>query len=125
MTIDPQIEERYEAAVASYHVAARALSAATEARAFAQALFYFPGTVTLHVEGQVGDEGNIIVRAQKVTDAAGNTIAGYDDGGMSDDESWDDFTDLVDPDLDWLGELNGDDWLGDQEITAPTQDRAR
>lgn len=118
--IDPQIEDRYEAAVAAYHDAARALSAATEARAFAQACHYFPGTVTLHVEGQVGDEGNVIVRAQKVTDADGNMIAGYDDGGMSDDESWDDFTDEADPDLDWLGELNGDDWLGDQEITAPT-----
>lgn len=120
MTIDPQTEARYSKAVENYHAAAAALSAATEARAFAQAVDFFPNAVTLHVEGEVGEEGNIVIRAQKVTDVDGNTIAGYDDGGMSDDETWDTFTDVVDPDLDWLGVLNGDDWFGENEITEPT-----
>lgn len=117
MTIDPNIEARMTQAVENYHSAAQALSAATEARAFAYAVDHFPGTVTLHVEGEVGEEGNIVIRAQKVTNADGNTIAGYDDDGMSESEEWDRFTDLVDPDLDWLGVLNGDDWFGDNEIT--------
>ncbi len=120
MTIDPKIETTHDQAMEAYQAAAHALSMATEAWAFAHTIDRFPGAVTLHVEGEIGEEGNICVRAQKVTDADGNTIAGYDEGGMSDSEAWDAFTDLVDMQLDWLGELNGDDWLGDGEITAPT-----
>lgn len=115
MTIDPSIETQFTHAVSTFHAAASALSAATRRRAFAQTRAFFPNAVTLHVRGEYGDEGNVQIRAQKVTGADGKAIAGYDDADNED--LWDTFTDVVDPDLDWLGELNPSDWVGDDEIT--------
>lgn len=119
MTIDPTIETRHSDAIKTYHLAAHDLAVATTEWAFAQAVDAFPGTVTLYVNGEIGDEGQVLVRCRMVADIDGRALAGYDEDDMSTSEAWDDFTDLVDPQLDWLGETQHDDWLGPNEITAP------
>lgn len=79
----------------------------------------FPEADTLHVRGEYNEEGGFIVRAQHVS-VGGQTRAGY---GTSAEE-WDDFIDSgIDDDLDRLGDLTGESYLGDQEITIPEKYR--
>lgn len=112
-----ELEALYQAAVQRYHAATRASVAATDALAFARAVIAFPGTVTLHLRALRVADG-IIVRAQKVSDADGNMIAGYDAAGRSDSAAWDEFTDSVDVELYWLS-ISGDTVLGERDVTGP------
>lgn len=75
----------------------------------------FPGAATLEVLGEFAEESNLIVRTQKVLGPAGTVVAssgprpGVADDVVADFEA---LTDEIDPLLDWLGDLTGDDYLG-------------
>lgn len=73
----------------------------------------FSAAATLAAWGEIGEEGTIILRARQVTDTDGRVL---DDFDAHHTEVWDDFTDEIDQLLDWLAELNGDDYLGEQTL---------
>lgn len=111
----------FEAARTAYHQAAARLAdelLAKVARAVREA---YPDAATLHAAGEINEEGQPVLRAQRVTDIAGRPLDGWDEEGNYYTEGgypseWDDLTDEVDPDLDWLVSLTGDDYMGRQEF---------
>ena len=117
---DPSsVEARYEGAQARYFAAAGELIQALTDKIVTMVLDAFPRAATLQVLGEFGDEFNFIVRAQEVLDGAGNVIAGIGPRpGVAADllEDFEALTDEIDPLLDWLGDLTGDDYLGSKTI---------
>lgn len=109
------VEARYESAQARYFAAAGELIQALTEKIAMMVLAAFPGAATLEVLGEFAEESNLIVRAQKVLGPAGTVVAssgprpGVADDVVADFEA---LTDEIDPLLDWLGDLTGDDYLG-------------
>lgn len=112
------IQAEYENAKAEYHEAAHRLSTAILPWVAKHVRDVYPNAVTLRATGDMSENGAIL-RAQFVVGDTGLCIAGWDDDGdwvAGDEEQWEALTDSIDPLLDWLIELTGDDYFGDQDI---------
>lgn len=107
------ITARLTTAEERLNAAGREVRAIVMELVIAMTLEAFPEAHILEVEGQYGDSG-FVLRAQRVTDADRNTIAGF--AGDFHTEEWDDFTDEVDQYLDQLADLNPSNWRGANEI---------
>lgn len=107
--------------MAAYNNAAKTFIDALYAEVRRIVVEHYPTAGVLHVKGEYDTDG-FIVRAQRVTDTAGVDIAGWDDNGDNiepdvEEHLYTPFDSLAD-DIDcallqWIGDLTGDDLLGD------------
>ncbi len=114
------IEAEFEAARTAYHDAAGRLITAILPHIAEQVRAVFPDGRSLRAFGEMGENGPIL-RAQCVTKVVQGVsshalVAGWDDSGDETVEGWEELTDRIDPLLDWLIELTGDDYFGEQDF---------
>jgi hypothetical protein len=100
-----------DVAYAAYAEAARRFGRALECKVAARIRVDFPAAMSIHTIGEPCEDHDLHVRLVAVNGPTGLLA---DSRGGSD--TWDELTDEVDPDLDWLGQLEPDDWAGRQEL---------
>jgi hypothetical protein len=113
---ETQRETWVRIAAAEHHRVGTQLVMALELRIIEVTLAWWPTATELHVEGEYGEDGDVRLRAQKVTGPLG-LIAGYVDNQSSEDR-WDEFVDdgIDSIYLDWLAAITYEDYLGDHVI---------
>jgi hypothetical protein len=99
-----------EAAHAAYADAASRFARAIQAKVTRRIHADFPTAVYADVVGEYGEDYELRLRLVAVR---GPVAVLADD---SDGELWDALTNEVDPDLDWLAQLEPDDWTGSQQL---------
>jgi hypothetical protein len=75
----------------------------------------YPAAAVVHATGEHNEDLLVSLHADRVTDAAGVTLAGYGNPQTHTD-AWDTLTQAIDPLLDEIAQLNGDDYLGAQQL---------
>lgn len=106
--LDDQLRE----AEAAYHAAARGFSTAIEAWVGRKLRAAYPTATKLIALGEYHEDGAIRLRTQRVIDAAGAALGDVEDPT----ETFEKLVDLIDPYLDWLADINGEDYLGDHDF---------
>lgn len=107
-----EAQQRLEEAQSRYHKAASEFSGAILQWVAATVTGRYPTAAKLVAYGDYDEDGARRLRLRQVFDDAGRTLGDVEEPT----EAFDELADVVDPYLDWLAELNGDDYLGDQEI---------
>jgi hypothetical protein len=75
----------------------------------------YPAAAVVHASGEHNEDLLVSLHADRVTDAAGVTLAGYGNPQTHTD-AWDILTQAIAPLLDEIAQLNGDDYLGAQQV---------
>ena len=107
-------DSEYEAVKAAYFDRSRAMSAAVEKAAGNHIRDFFPTATKFRVLGDSeGPEFTNRLRIQAVLGPDDEVLADYDDHHT---DEFDELADLIDPYLDWLIELDPDDWFNSHDI---------
>jgi hypothetical protein len=106
----------FDAARSVYFAAARTLSNAIERQVSAYVLAEFPHARQIRAYGEYAEDGSLRLRLLEVRGEPDQLLASAE---ADDDEvaaAFEELSDRVDPLLDWLAYLNGEDYLGEQVI---------
>lgn len=100
-----------DVAYAAYAEAARRFGRALACKVATRIRVDFPAATSIHTVSESCDDHDLHIRLVAVGGPTG-LLADSRSGA----DAWDELTDEVDPDLDWLGLLEPDDWTGRQEL---------
>jgi hypothetical protein len=98
-------------AYAAYGEAASRFARAIERKVARRIRADFPTATSLYTVSEACDDHDLHIRLVAV-----NGPTGLLADSRSGSDVWDDLTDEVDPDLDWLGQLEPDSWTGHHEL---------
>lgn len=122
----------FEQAKTDYFRAVNTFTPILEAEARAAIMRLSPDIVTVRLLGEYGDDMDRRLRIQDAFDAGGILIGSLDCGGPQRHQLGDDYwgdehqvafetaCDEADPLFDWLLDLTGDDWMGEQLLNVVT-----
>lgn len=115
---EADVETGYHDAYRQYGEARGAVTDATKRLLAQRVREAFPGTAALVAYGQYNEDGQISLRAQRLLDPDGDATAGWDanDEPIGDTETaerWDDELSSFDDLLDFIAQINDEDYLHD------------
>jgi hypothetical protein len=100
-----------DVAYSTYAAAASRFARAIEQKVARRIWADFPAATSIHTASEYCEDSDLHIRLVAVNGPTGLLADARSGSG-----AWNDLTDEVDPDLDWLGQLEPDDWTGRQEL---------